>query len=147
MRMGLVDMVAFQHCQTEEHLRTEVAAGTEAVIFDGFEDAMLDETARLVWGCALKESTFAVGSSGLTHGLLRHWRRLGLIGSPGGTLRLNRPRAVDRLLVLSGSCSPLTARQIERSRQQGFSTLRLEGRSHRVCKRARHSTLWRRARA
>jgi len=122
-----VDLAAFQHGKVEEQLRTKVAAGAEAVVFDGFEDAMLDETARLVWESAQKKSMFAAGSSGLTHGLLRYWRRMGLIGSTGSELRVNRPRGVDRLLVLSGSCSAVTARQIERSRQQGFATWRLEG--------------------
>ena len=68
MRMGLVDLIAF-HRKAEEQLRVKVAAGAEAVVFDGFEDSMLDETARMVWELAQKKSMFAVGSSGLTHGL------------------------------------------------------------------------------
>ena len=34
---------------------------------------------------------------------------------------------VDRLLVLSGSCAPVTARQIRRAKQIGFAAMRLEG--------------------
>jgi 3-oxoisoapionate kinase len=124
LHMGLVDLVAFQNGKAEERLRAELAAGAEAVVFDGFEDSMLDETGRLLWERAQNRQLFAVGSSGLTYGLLRHWRQMGLIGAAPA---LKRPPAADRLLVISGSCSQVTARQIQRARQQGFAVWRLEG--------------------
>lgn len=130
MRMGLIDLESFKNGEAEKRLRAEVAAGAEAVVFDGFEDAMLDETACMLWDRAQKKPVFAVGSSGLTYGLLHHWRRLGLIGSAersGVESTAKPPQPADRLLVLSGSCSPVTAGQIQRAQQQGFATWRLEG--------------------
>ena len=124
MRMGLVDLTAFQANRAAERLQAELAAGAEAVIFDGLDDAMLDESARLVWERASKRPVFAVGSSGLTYGLLRHWRHLGLIGAPP---QMSRPGGVDRLLVLSGSCSPVTKKQILCAKRQGFAVQHLEG--------------------
>ncbi len=120
--IGLADLSAFEEGAAEKRVQAEVAAGAEAVVFDGVNEAMLDETARLLWESALNKGVFAVGSSGLTYGLLRHWRRVGLMG--------DKPKsegacAVERLLVLSGSCSPVTAAQIRRAKQQGFVTLRL----------------------
>ena len=94
------------------------------MVFDGIADAMLDETARMLWERALDRPVFAVGSSGLSYGLLRHWRRMGLIGA---ATQPQRPGGVDRLVVLSGSCSPVTEKQILRATQQGFETLHLEG--------------------
>jgi uncharacterized protein YgbK (DUF1537 family) len=85
---------------------------------------MLEETARILWERAAQRVVFAVGSSGLTHGLLHHWRSAGLIG-PTQALRPASP--TDRLLVLSGSCSPVTARQIRRAKQMGFAAWQLEG--------------------
>jgi len=122
--MGLVDLTAFQSHTAQEHWQNQVDARAGAVVFDGFSDAMLEETARILWERAADRAVFAVGSSGLTRGLLHHWRSAGLIDTPQ-TLQPAPP--VDRLLVLSGSCSPATARQIRRARQMGFATWRLEG--------------------
>jgi uncharacterized protein YgbK (DUF1537 family) len=122
--MGLVDLTAFQSHTAQKHWQNHVDARAGAVVFDGFSDAMLEETARILWVRAAQRAVFAVGSSGLTHGLLHHWRSIGLIG-PAQALHSASP--VDRLLVLSGSCSPVTARQIHRAKQMGFAAWRLEG--------------------
>jgi uncharacterized protein YgbK (DUF1537 family) len=124
MQMGLVDLTAFHAGCAGEWLRAELADGAEAVVFDGIEDSMLDETARLLWERAIDRPIFAVGSSGLSYGLLRHWQRTGVI-DPAPYQQ--RPAGVDRLLVMSGSCSPVTAKQISRAAQQGFVELHLEG--------------------
>jgi uncharacterized protein YgbK (DUF1537 family) len=124
MQMGIVDINSFQSRRVGQQLQSELAGGAEAVVFDGIEDAMLDETACLLWERAIKRPVFAVGSSGLTYGLLRHWRRLGLIGTAP---QVQRPAVADRLLVLSGSCSPITEKQIRQAAQQGFAALHLQG--------------------
>ncbi|HEV2215208.1 MAG TPA: four-carbon acid sugar kinase family protein [Terracidiphilus sp.] len=124
MKMGLVDMSSFQSGRAGQRLQSELAGGAKAIVFDGCEDAMLEETARLLWERAIERPVFAVGSSGLTYGLLGHWRRKGLIGT---VPQARRPDAADRVLVLSGSCSPVTARQIQRARQQEFAVLHLKG--------------------
>ncbi len=124
LKLGLVDLTSFQSNSAESRFHSEEAAGAAAVVFDGFSDAMLKETARLLWSHAIKRPVFAVGSSGLTHGLLLHWKSIGLIRPA----RIPAPPlAVDRLLVLSGSCSPVTAKQIRRAQQRGFATWRLHG--------------------
>ena len=126
MKMGLVDLSAFQAGRAGEQLQSQLDGGAKAVVFDGCEDAMLDETARLLWERAIERTLFAVGSSGFTYGLLRHWRRLGWIRTaPRTAPQAERPPAVDRLLVLSGSCSPITERQIHRAAQDGFVALHL----------------------
>ncbi len=124
LKLGLVDLTAFQANSAASRLRSIDAAGAGAVVFDGFSEAMLKETAHLIWSRAIERPIFAVGSSGLTHGLLLYWRSLGLIGPA----KVPAPaRAVDRLLVLSGSCSPITAKQIRRAKQIGFAAFQLHG--------------------
>jgi uncharacterized protein YgbK (DUF1537 family) len=123
LSMGLVDLTAFQSHTVQEHWQAKVNARTGAVVFDGFSDAMLEETARILWERAAERAVFAVGSSGLTHGLLHHWRSIKLIDPAQA---LEPPPPVDRLLVLSGSCSPVTARQIRRAQQMGFAAWQLE---------------------
>lgn len=128
MPIGLVDLSSFQAGKAKEHLQAELKSGTKAIVFDAIDDAMLQETARLVSESALGRRVFAVGSSGLTTGLLLHWRSLQCIpeppslGPPGAADRI-----VDRLIVLSGSCSPVTAGQIRRAKQQGFAAYWLQG--------------------
>jgi uncharacterized protein YgbK (DUF1537 family) len=122
LNIGLVDLRAFERGGAAEQLQTELAAGAQAVLFDGINDSMLDQTADLVSNLAARKPIFAVGSSGLTYGLLRQWRRAGLV--PRYT-RLAAAQPTDRVLVLSGSCSPVTAAQIRHARQHGFAAWRL----------------------
>jgi 3-oxoisoapionate kinase len=124
LSMGLVDLTAFLSHTAQKHWQNLVEARAGAVVFDGFFDAMLEETASILWERASERAVFAVGSSGLTHGLLHHWRSIGVIDAA----RAREPAPpVDRLLVLSGSCSPVTAHQIRCAKQMGFATWRLEG--------------------
>jgi uncharacterized protein YgbK (DUF1537 family) len=124
LSMGLVDLTAFQSHSVRKHWQSQVDARAGAVVFDGFSDAMLEETARILWKRTADRTAFAVGSSGLTHGLLHHWRSAGLIDAAQA---LAPAPPVDRLLVLSGSCSPVTAHQIRRAQQMGFAAWRVEG--------------------
>jgi 3-oxoisoapionate kinase len=124
LRVGLVDLTAFPFRSVDEQFQTQ-GKNAQAILFDSFNDAMLQQTARLIWDRAASRPVFAVGSSGLTHGFLLHWCALGLIHSAKPAAA---PKPTDRLLVLSGSCSPVTARQIRRAKKtQGFSPIRLAG--------------------
>lgn len=123
MNIGLVDLASFQAGKADEKFLSELRSGAKAVVFDGIDDAMLEQTARLICDHAGNRRVFAVGSSGFTSAMLLQWRRLGLIPKPP---HLKPPPAVDRLIVLSGSCSPVTAQQIRRARQQGFELLYLQ---------------------
>jgi 3-oxoisoapionate kinase len=124
--LGSVDLRAFSSGRAEQKLGSELADGARAIVFDGLDAAMLQETASLIWRSAADQPIFAVGSSGLTHGLLNHWRALGCIG---GMPLLPTAAPADRLLVLSGSCSPVTAQQIDIARGQGFAAFHVNGAS------------------
>jgi uncharacterized protein YgbK (DUF1537 family) len=124
MPIGLVDLSSFQAGRADEEFQSELKARAKAIVFDAIDDAMLEETASLICSQATNRRVFAVGSSGLTSGMLLYWRRRGLIPK---LPRLESPRAIDRLVVLSGSCSPQTARQIRCAREQGFQIHHLRG--------------------
>jgi uncharacterized protein YgbK (DUF1537 family) len=128
MRIGLVDLASFQAGIFRERLAHELDTGVGAMVFDGIDQGMLEETATLLWREAQQRQIFAVGSSGLAYGLLGSWRRAsGALGLPRERSRQNQAASVDRLLVLSGSCSPATAKQVRRARQDGFAAIRLRG--------------------
>lgn len=122
LRMGAVQLPAYQQQRVASQLADELQAGAEAVVFDGCDEQMTEETARVLWQRAEKEPLFAVGSSGLTYGLLQCWRASGLMEAAP---HLECAQSVDRLIVLSGSCSPVTEKQILRAGQMGFVLLKI----------------------
>lgn len=95
----------------------EAASTNDAVLFDGMTADDLAATGRILLDRNIR---FAVGSSGVTRALVLAWRAAGLIDATPPTIRAD---AVDRLLVVSGSCSPVTARQLARARADGYTAI------------------------
>lgn len=83
----------------------------DIVLFDVLRDEHLETIGRLL---EEHKPPFVAGSSGVEYALFR--RRLAL--KPAD--------AADQILVLSGSCSAVTAGQIEWARDHGYETLRLD---------------------
>uniref|UniRef100_UPI0035CB70D1 four-carbon acid sugar kinase family protein n=1 Tax=uncultured Sphingomonas sp. TaxID=158754 RepID=UPI0035CB70D1 len=86
----------------------------DAVLFDGMTYDDLAATGAVLLA---HEVRFAVGSSGVTRALVLAWQAAGLIDA-APTRASAGP--VDRLLVVSGSCSPVTGRQIARGAVDGY---------------------------
>lgn len=91
-----------------------------AVLFDGVS---MDDLAATGAVLAARKVRFAVGSSGVTRALVLAWRNAGVIGDAPVT---ERAAEVDRLLVVSGSCSPVTGAQIARSGADGYVAIRAD---------------------
>lgn len=97
--------------------------GCPAVFLDVIDQDSLAQAGRIVFDAA-DERLFSASSSGLQYALVAHWR-----GS--GQLPENPPvppdaMPVERLLVLSGSCSPVTAEQIAHAEANGFAAIRMD---------------------
>lgn len=135
LHVGLVDLTAFAQGRAPAALAECLSRGDAAVLFDGTSEAELEETGRLLWQCARQRngdagrgagtghSLFCAGSSGLTYALLSAWRRAGVIaGEPAPT----HATPVDTLLVMSGSCSPITERQIRTALANGYRGIPLD---------------------
>jgi uncharacterized protein YgbK (DUF1537 family) len=102
-------------------------ADAGAVLFDGIGPDDVAQAARRIWDRRHTPQTFVVGSSGFTYGMLDYWRAQGwlpdLDSAPapgGGSIRKD-----ERLMVLAGSCSPATERQIRSALRAGFHGIRL----------------------
>jgi 3-oxoisoapionate kinase len=122
--IGLVDILSLNEGTAEALLDRIVSSGINAVVFDGLDGRTSLETGRLLWA-RRAEHPFVAGSSGLTHALLRHWREAGLIPpsfEPPGT------SPGDRMVVISGSCSPVTESQIRYAMSHGFEGIHTAGR-------------------
>ncbi len=101
-------------------LERELSAGARAILFDTIDSHSLEIAVDLLWESALEQPLFGAASSGLTAGLISAWRRHAILGT-----ELSAP-AVDSaspLLVVSGSCSVATSRQIDWASRNGFQTL------------------------
>ena len=114
-RVGLLDAVALASRGAAARY-IEAAQGADAVLVDVAGEEALAAAGRLLWD--VDRQPFVTGSSGAAYALLAHW-----IGEQKGTpstLAVAAAREVDRLVVLSGSCSPGTALQIGAAERDGY---------------------------
>lgn len=93
-----------------EKLSELKAAGVNYVVLDA-----LSEQHLLTQGEALREMRLVTGGSGLAIGLARQWATTQNLGNEAETA--GRPRG-ERAVVISGSCSQMTNRQVNAYRQQ-----------------------------
>jgi len=95
------------------------------VLCDVLNEADLARLGRAIWTGATQGSVrFAVGSSGLDYALISEWQRLGLIAP------LPEPPPllpVDQVLVVSASCSAVTAEQLRCAIGAGFAGIGIDG--------------------
>jgi 3-oxoisoapionate kinase len=117
-RIELIDLLALRGGRAAAPQGDDVPV----VLFDALDDDTLAEAGRVIWE-QRGDGVFSASSSGLAYALVAHWRRAGLIAerSPAAPLR-----EVDRIAVVSGSCSPVTAAQIEWASRHGFELERLD---------------------
>lgn len=120
MTIGLLDVLQAESADAADYYRA-VNRNSEAVLIDVLNDRTLVTAGRLLW--CVDRQPFVVGSSGVDYALIRHWRQVEMLVDPPHT-----PATVgtDRIVVLSGSCSPVTAGQIEYAGRNGFETVRLD---------------------
>ncbi|QJP16269.1 four-carbon acid sugar kinase family protein [Starkeya sp. ORNL1] len=120
--IGLVDFVALKTSRGSDRLAREQAQGARIIALDVLDDETLAETGRLVWEHR-GERLFAVGSQGLEYALVAYWRAAGLL--PHESTKTGSARR-ERIVVVSGSCSPITAGQIAFALHNGFEGIRLD---------------------
>lgn len=121
--IGLIDLPTLRGGGAEQAMSSRLSAGDAAILFDGVTPEDLTETGRLLWRRAQASPLFAVGSSGLTYSLVPAWQRAGLVP---GSVATPRARAAERLLVMSGSCSPVSERQIRHASRCGYALIALD---------------------
>ncbi len=92
-------------------------SGASILALDAFDGATLAATGKILWDLAEREGVFATGSQGVEYALVAHWQKAGLAAEAPANTSL---QAALPLLVVSGSCSQITARQIATAAQEGF---------------------------
>jgi uncharacterized protein YgbK (DUF1537 family) len=94
------------------------------VLFDTLTDAHLATIGRLIAAAQEQEQKplFVAGSSGVEYALSKHWQ----VNHAHTAGPREHATPADRVLVASGSCSPVTERQIAWALAHGFAELPLD---------------------
>jgi uncharacterized protein YgbK (DUF1537 family) len=114
LKTGLLDVAQLESPEACERYRA-VASRSEAVLIDVMNQSCLARAGKLLWD--VDRQPFVAGSSGVAYALLSHW--------DAGSGDSFEAAPVDRLVVLSGSCSPATLRQIQHAGLNGFRLVRV----------------------
>ena len=109
------------HVLSPDQLAIDIAT-EDSVVFDGYTLEHVITAAASLWQLSRSRQICAMAAQGFAHALGAHLRDLGLITAPEPTHSL---APVDKLLVLSGSCSALSAAQIDWALQIGFDGIHL----------------------
>lgn len=120
LAVGGIDVRALEDGTAEARYRALAGQGAGAVVLDAMTDAHLQAGARLIDRVRDGRPFFAIGSGGLSHGVAAH-----LTGrAPDQVPPPPLPPAPT--LVVSGSCSALTAAQIRHAAAHGWATVPLD---------------------
>lgn len=126
-KTGLLDILQVTGglAEARQALNTLIGQGAEIVLFDALYEEQLPAIGELIDSCAMKgKKLFSVGSSGIEMALGAHWTAQGRFRP---VQNWKDPGKAEPLLVISGSCSPVTRTQIARAVSRGFSEVVLDG--------------------
>jgi uncharacterized protein YgbK (DUF1537 family) len=105
-------------------LQSEIAQGNDVVLFDGLNDQHLLTNAKLINTYASSDKPlFSIGSSGIEMALGSLWQEQG-VSHPKNDWP--HPGKAKSMLVISGSCSPVTAKQIAYAGAHDFAEIELD---------------------
>jgi uncharacterized protein YgbK (DUF1537 family) len=108
----------------KRHVRSRSTQPAAITLFD-----TLDETDLPVIGQRINDSIpsngqlFCAGSSGIEYALVAFWRKAGLLAAATGlspAVHSKLQPSAAQIITVSGSCSPVTDRQISRALASGF---------------------------
>ena len=123
-QIGMIDVLQLEQSaeMLETTLNSALAAGAEILLFDTSTNDHLSAIGRQIWQRATSDRPlFAIGSSGIQYALTAYWGSCGWLPQPPTFYA----EPVERIIVVSGSCSPVTARQIEWALANGFADVPL----------------------
>lgn len=95
----------------------------ESLIYsiDVLDEDTLRSAGQVIWTMGNAQK-FVIGSQGVQAALASYWRSVGLLTDPPVEASI---QAVDRIAIVSGSVSPMTAAQIDYAASHGYEAVRL----------------------
>lgn len=126
-KTGLVDILKVSGSRGDINLAVEnlIANKTTVLVYDALKSEDLVSIASHLDAIATgyKITLFSVGPSGIEMGLGAHWMRNGNMSPLKEWTHIS---SATPLLVVSGSCSPVTAAQISYAKANGFEEIVLD---------------------
>lgn len=119
-KIGLIDLVQMQKDVTEWK---EVLTDEEVVLLDAMHESQLTAIGEWIDGLDENKTVFSVGGSGIEAALGTYWNEKGILKAKQNFQSFIK---AEPLLVISGSCSPVTAVQIEWAKQHRFEELMID---------------------
>ena len=122
---GLIDILQIEKPLEETAVLLEnMANEDDIVLFDGLYEDHMPRIGALIDSYGSDDTPqFSVGSSGIEMALTSFWNATGITQN---RTQWPSPGEASPLLVVSGSCSPVTARQIDYALAQGFQEIALD---------------------
>ncbi|RYB01708.1 four-carbon acid sugar kinase family protein [Lichenibacterium ramalinae] len=121
---ALLDLADLQAEDRDARLAAALADAPGVLLIDVADPGSQRAAGDILW-TGRRGRRFVVGSSGVEYALSPAWTEAGI--APGRAA-FPDPGAVDRLAVVSGSCSPTTERQIRHALDGGFVGVGLDPR-------------------
>ncbi len=116
--MNIVDLTG-EGEQVRQRLAERLGEAPDILLFDVLDKERQKLACELIWEAAEGDGNrLVVGSSGIEYGLTAHWRDIGLTAPDYESSPSIGP--ASQLLVVSGSCSPVTEAQIRYALANGF---------------------------
>lgn len=106
----------------KDRLNERLHAAPDILLYDVLTEEHLAKIGGLLAEESEKSPLFVVGSSGVEYALVSYLRQHGMLPMSSESMEA---KAADRLLVVSGSCSPATCAQIEWALAHGYAGIRV----------------------
>jgi 3-oxoisoapionate kinase len=121
-KFGLIDITVIE--KDLEQWNEQIQDDDEVVLLDVLNDVQLQKIGEWLYNqCQDDTALFSVGSSGIEMALGNFWNSTGALQKKESWPEI---KSVNPLLVVSGSCSPVTTSQIEFAKKNGFEEIILD---------------------
>ena len=92
------------------------------LLFDTYNEEHLLAVGRVLWNNRAEHQQLLVGASGTEYAICNYLQQQGLLEKP---LPPHSPGKAEPIIVMAGSCSPTTGKQLRWIIQQGFADIRI----------------------
>ena len=120
-KTGLLDILQIVKPDAKQMLQGLVKEGFENILIDALYEDQMPKIGELIDESRVEEKPlFSVGSSGIEMALGNYWQNQGLLTERKSWEEVQNDLPI---LVLSGSCSPVSAQQIAWAETHGFASI------------------------
>lgn len=120
--IGLINLSQVENGCSEISSAVKAKKDKQILFFDAFNETHLKSIGIFFYQLGKDKTLFSVGSSGIEMALGFAWQQAGLIKNK---VTFHHPGKAEPLLVVSGSCSPVSSQQIAFALANGFEDIAL----------------------